>query len=312
MSDPASDSSATPSEDSVFIPAFPFANAPDADAILRSSDGADFYIHRHILALVSPIFRDMFTLPQPETAPAIPSISLQENSAVLDRALRFFYPGVPQPTAMPLDELRDILEVLVSKYDMQCLVPAAKTQLESYIESQPVAVYAVAFNHQWMDIALKAAQQSLKIPLRVVDSKAPPELDHILASAYHNLLYYHTICAEKAKEITAGLRWVPAPNEFVWFSCTACAGAPLNWYLNDGVLYPVRIWFNQYLEALGGVLAQTPGIDLRQHKTMLDALAVASKCTVCRQKVFDQLPLFVSTQLAVKIKEVINEAQLTI
>ncbi|KAJ6491646.1 hypothetical protein C8R47DRAFT_1044740 [Mycena vitilis] len=213
---------------------------------------------------------------------------------------------------MTLDELRGILEVLVAKYDMQCLVPAAKTQLGSYIESQPIAVYVIAFNHQWNDIALKAAQQSLKIPLRVVRSTAPPELEHIPASAYHNLLYYHTTCADGAKEITTDLRWVAAPNEFVWFSCTACAGAPLNWYLSDGVAYSVRNWFITYLKALGDVLGQTPGIDPRQHKTMLDALADASKCTFCREKVHEQLPRFVSTQLATKIEEKMDEIQLQI
>ncbi|KAJ7607300.1 hypothetical protein DFH06DRAFT_1344875 [Mycena polygramma] len=244
MSDPASDSSAAPA---VFVPAFPFANAPGADAILQSSDGADFYVHRHILAL------------HPTNIP------LQENSAVLDRALRFFYPGVLQPPAMTLDELRGILEVLVSKYDMECVVSAAKTQLESYIESQPIAV--------------------------VVRSTAPPELDHIPASAYHNLLYYHKTCAENAQWVTQVLRWIPAQNEFVWFTCTSCVGETLNWYLSDGVGHPVRKWFIEYVKALGDVLVQTPGIDPRQHKTMLDALAAASKCTFCRGKVFDQLPL---------------------
>ncbi|KAJ6491647.1 hypothetical protein C8R47DRAFT_955073, partial [Mycena vitilis] len=83
----------------IFVPAFPFVNAPGADAILQSSDGADFYVHRHILALVSPIFRDMFTLPQPESTAAIPSIPLQEDSVVLDRALRFFYRNLSRGTS---------------------------------------------------------------------------------------------------------------------------------------------------------------------------------------------------------------------
>ncbi|KAJ7618357.1 hypothetical protein DFH06DRAFT_1342633 [Mycena polygramma] len=243
MSDPASDSSAAPA---VFVPAFPFANAPGADAILQSSDGADFYVHRHILAL-------------PESTPAIPSIPpnipLQENSAVLDRALRFFYPGVLQPPAMTLER----------------------------VAGHP--------RSPCLEIRYGAARQSLKIPLRVVRSTAPPELDHIPASAYHNLLYYHKTCAENAQWVTQVLRWIPAQNEFVWFTCTSCVGETLNWYLSDGVGHPVRKWFIEYVKALGDVLVQTPGIDPRQHKTMLDALAAASKCTFCRGKVFDQLPL---------------------
>ncbi|KAJ6530566.1 hypothetical protein B0H19DRAFT_1273575 [Mycena capillaripes] len=82
-------------------------------------------VHRAILAFVSPVFRDMFALPQPATEPEIPVISVQENSSVLDRALRFFYPG-EQPAIGTLDELREVIEVLISKYDVQCVISAVK------------------------------------------------------------------------------------------------------------------------------------------------------------------------------------------
>ncbi|KAJ7655588.1 hypothetical protein DFH06DRAFT_1200479 [Mycena polygramma] len=254
----------------------------------------------------------MFTLPQPEPVPAVPSVPLQENSAVLDRALRFFYPGVPQPrveTAMTLNELRDMLEVLI-KYDMQCVFPAAKDELESYMESQPVAVYAIAFNLQWKDVALKAVWQSLQIPL-TIDAAASPELDDLPASAYHNLLHYHTQCATKAKNPTVVTRWITTPNEWVWFSCITCEKAEDTWCLSDGAYHPTRNWFITYLKALGKVLVKTPGIDPRQHETMFDALADASKCTFCREKVCEQLPRFVST-LATKIEEKMDEIQLQI
>ncbi|KAJ7463493.1 hypothetical protein B0H11DRAFT_1922938 [Mycena galericulata] len=293
----------------VFTPAFPFDNTSKADAIVRSSDGADFYVHRAILALVSPVFRDMFSLPQPESSPDTPIIPVQEDAVVLDRALRFFYPGA-QSVAATLNELRDIIQILVAKYDMQCVVPAAKTRLETHLAEKPVAVYAIAFNHQWKDVALKAARESLKLPLRVVNSEAPPELRDIPASAYHNLLYYHSLCASAAKSVTEALRWVPAPNTYVWFSCGTCEGAKLAWYLSDSAVHAVRIWFNDYLKALGTVLAETPGIDIHDHKTMFDALAVASKCTTCREKAFEQLPRFVSAHLSTKVKAVMDQVQL--
>ncbi|KAJ7758985.1 hypothetical protein DFH07DRAFT_958130 [Mycena maculata] len=130
----AAESTESPSP-AVLTPTFPFANAPGADAILRASDGADFYVHRTIL---------------PELGPEIAIISVQEDSALLDRALRFFYPGA-QFTVVPLDQLRDFLEVLISKYDVECIVPAAKDRLERYLATNPVAVYAVAFTYQWKD-----------------------------------------------------------------------------------------------------------------------------------------------------------------
>ncbi|KAJ6593280.1 hypothetical protein B0H19DRAFT_16311 [Mycena capillaripes] len=163
----------------------------------------------------------MFALPQPESSPEIPTIPVQEESDVLDRALRFFYPGT-QPHVATLDELRDIIEVLISKYDVECVVPAAKSHLETYIAENPLAVYTIAWNHRWKDIALKAARHSLNLPLRNIDSEAPPELDHFPASAYHNFLYYHARCGASAKSVLLGWRWVTGPSRDIWFSCTSC------------------------------------------------------------------------------------------
>lgn len=37
----------------------------DADIILRSADGREFRVHKSMLSITSPIFRDMFTFLQP-------------------------------------------------------------------------------------------------------------------------------------------------------------------------------------------------------------------------------------------------------
>ncbi|KAJ7479401.1 hypothetical protein B0H11DRAFT_2027333 [Mycena galericulata] len=209
MSNPTPESaSAIPG---LFIPTFPFVST-NADVILRSSEGADFYVQRGILALVSPVFCDMFTLSQPEASPEIPVIPVQEDAPLLDRALRFFYP-VAQPIVTTLAELRGIIEVLVAKYDVQCVVPAAKQRLETYMATQPLPVFAVAVTYQWKDVASKAARESLKLRLRVPDAEASPELKDIPAATYHNLLHHHYCCSLRAKDVTQVLRWVAVPND---------------------------------------------------------------------------------------------------
>ncbi|KAJ7479440.1 hypothetical protein B0H11DRAFT_1725569 [Mycena galericulata] len=295
----------------LFTPAFPFDNTSGADAILRSSDGADFHIHRAILGLVSPVFRDMFTLPQPTSSPDLPVIPVQEDAILLDRALRFFYPGAPSVPAT-LDELREIIQVLVAKYDMETLVPAAKSQLERHLVASPVAVYAIAATHQWKDLAIAAAKETLKSPLRVLDEEAPPELNHIPAATYHNLLRYHYRCGIAAKSLTKTLRHIPAANDYVWFSCGSCAPDKLNWYLSDNAARPTRLWFTEYLKSLGEVVGETPALDIRNHQTMTDALASAAICTLCRGKVFNQLPQFVSSHLTMKIKAAVDEVWLVL
>ncbi|KAJ7154121.1 hypothetical protein C8R46DRAFT_1118734 [Mycena filopes] len=49
-----------------FAPRAPFDDAT-ADVILHSWDGADFHVHRLVLSLASPFFKDMFALPQSNT-----------------------------------------------------------------------------------------------------------------------------------------------------------------------------------------------------------------------------------------------------
>ncbi|KAJ6540448.1 hypothetical protein B0H19DRAFT_959919, partial [Mycena capillaripes] len=62
------------------------------------------------------------------------------------------------------------------KYDMEYVVPMAKQHLERYIVSQPLGVYAVAFEQRWEDVARVAAKECLKLPLRVLDTKAPGDI----------------------------------------------------------------------------------------------------------------------------------------
>jgi hypothetical protein len=58
----------------------------DADTILRSSDKVDFLVYKVILSKTSPVFKSMFSLPQPGTdtkQDSHPVIDVAENSKVL-------------------------------------------------------------------------------------------------------------------------------------------------------------------------------------------------------------------------------------
>ncbi|KAJ6480601.1 hypothetical protein C8R47DRAFT_1018956, partial [Mycena vitilis] len=120
---------------SVFVPTYPFTNTHVADAILRSCDGADFYIVRAILSLLSPVFATMFRLPQPDATPEIPAIDMEESAVTLNKVLRFIYPGT-EPLVESLEDLRTIIELVIDKYDMQCEIPKAKRYLQAYCLSE--------------------------------------------------------------------------------------------------------------------------------------------------------------------------------
>ncbi|KAJ7741711.1 hypothetical protein B0H16DRAFT_1728486 [Mycena metata] len=81
------------------------------------------------------------------------------------------------PASVPTsEELQDITEVLVAKYDVEFIVPAVKQHLQRLKTSKPLAVYALGIKYGWKDVASSAAKESLKIPLRALGNNAPPEL----------------------------------------------------------------------------------------------------------------------------------------
>ncbi|KAJ7751350.1 hypothetical protein B0H16DRAFT_829478 [Mycena metata] len=287
-----------------FVPEYPFANAPAADAILRSADGADFYIHRAILSLVSPVFETMFQLPQPDDAPAVPVIDVQEVSAVLDRALRFFYPGAAA-SVPTLEELQDIMEVLVAKYDVQFIVPAVKQHLQRLKISKPLAVYAVGVQYGWRDVASSAAKQSLKIPLRALGNDPPPELGAITAIAYHNLLQYHYLCGTAARRTADTLEWLSAPNAIR--TCNYCDNSDHKYTFMDVTGLTVPRWFNAYLTTMSGVLETTPGVILHENSNFHVALG-QSRCNRC--KIFNDFMDFVFSQWPAKLRQELDKIEL--
>ncbi|KAJ7186142.1 hypothetical protein C8R46DRAFT_937822 [Mycena filopes] len=294
--------SRSPSPPPRFIPTYPFADAPGADAILRSADGADFYIHRVILSLVSPVFETMFQLPQPDTAPSVPVIDVQETATVLDRALRFFYPAAHASVAT-LEELQDIIETLVAKYDVESVVPAVKQHLERFSAAKPLAVYALACKYRWEDVAVTAAKASLKRPLRALNTEAPPELDGMTAVAYHNLLHYHQLCG------TVGSR---SANILDWLATPTCLGCNQCWSNNTVIFaglvaHRVPAWFHVYLSSMAPMLMQTPSIALHEHPYFYEALGQAL-CHKCRS--FNEFRSFVLSQWPAHLTQEMNKIKL--
>ncbi|KAJ7811602.1 hypothetical protein B0H14DRAFT_3150687 [Mycena olivaceomarginata] len=164
-------------------------------------------------------------------------------------------------------------------------------------EAEPVAM------------AESAVALDLRGAIRVFDDDATTGLKQITGEAYHRLLQYHYHCGIAAKGTTNSLRWVPATatNTLVWFTCRNRADYTLNWYLSDGAVYPTRVWFINYLTSVGAELSATPGISPADHKLLHPALKEASKCSVCREQVHEQLLNWVSTDLLTQIQAAINE-----
>ena len=201
-------SSSTPStlkkdpddEQVVVFASSPFGN-PDADVILRTSDVVAFRVFKIVLALASPFFKDMFSLPQHmalEDRGGIPIVSIPEDSGTIDLLLRFCYPVTsPRLAEKEVSVIGNVLAAAL-KYDVRVAIESAGEALSTRAQASrkdALAAYAVACHFRLEEQTRIAARACLRWP---VLGLVVPEL--VLASAldYCNLLDFHTRASEAA------------------------------------------------------------------------------------------------------------------
>lgn len=209
------------------VVAAPFDNPyGDADLILRSSQGLDFYVHKPILRIASEFFATMLSLPQPSSSDdhsaigassgasstgdggttPLPVVAMSEDSRCLKDILRLCYP--PAIVKRELKSVKAISSPLAAaqKYQMSQVVSELITRLKSFCKSHPLDVYAEAFYRELDDIAVAAAENFVqrdsldfglsslpwtwRSPLLAMDSYST-HLDDVPASWYYRLLDYY-------------------------------------------------------------------------------------------------------------------------
>ncbi|KAH9948769.1 hypothetical protein B0H21DRAFT_212937 [Amylocystis lapponica] len=179
-------------------------NFPDADLVLRSSspDEVDFHVHRCLLAVASPFFAQMLTLPQSPSctgSPHMHTVDVSETCATLETLLRFVYPMV-DPTIDTLDELTEVLKAAV-KYDMSIAIESLRKLLIAprFARTSPTRVYAIASRFDLEEEARIVSQYTLSI--NILDSPLHEDLKYITAYSYHRLLDLHRRRAQAAQEL---------------------------------------------------------------------------------------------------------------
>jgi hypothetical protein len=145
-----------------------FFTTDDGDIILRANSESDskhdFRVHKLILSLASPVFKDMFTFPQPpdQVLNELPVVDVPESPEVLDTVLRFIYPGVEPPKALKPPTLTALL-FAADKYDIASMSPYLKENLKSFLsphDRRSLWVYIVARRFGFLEVAKEAAQVS--------------------------------------------------------------------------------------------------------------------------------------------------------
>ena len=137
--------------------------ADDADVVIRAAGTLDFRTHKVILSLVSPVFKDTFTLPQPppDTPGELPRVDVQDSAKTWENILRTIYPTLPNPTIDTLDDLESLLSA-AQTYDMKSVIETHRTAFahREFIEKDPLRLFAIAWVYGFEDQATYVARNA--------------------------------------------------------------------------------------------------------------------------------------------------------
>ncbi|THH14761.1 hypothetical protein EW146_g5610 [Bondarzewia mesenterica] len=270
-------------------PASPPFDKPGADIILRSSDDVDFRVHKLVLSLSSPFFKDMFSLPQPSsnaidntTTGEIPVIPVTEDAQTLDFMLRTIYP-VRSPKIEKLSDLRFVFEAS-RKYQIETFDGVVEESLMGAVEQDPVGVYALACRFGLDEIACKAARHTLDRSI-VEFSNC---LQYASSEDYWRLMKYRHECAVAAREVVKTQSW------FTECIPTLRRGASTNslcdCYVMDKTLASSPSWIApkflwHFLHILAFVLMEMPSSSTVTGDKSFEFLWTSAKCN-CESYVY--------------------------
>ena len=237
----------------------PFDN-PDSDIILRSSDGVNFHVFKLILSLASPVFKDMFTLPQPQPdASSVHTIPMAESSATLNSLLLFCYP-TPNPTFCSLDDAIAVLEA-ARKYDMAgTLSCASDLVVAQFVSTSSLELYALSCKLGWKHHAQTAATEALKIKNLGRPSIPFAGMRDITAFDHNRLLSYHYQCGVASQALVRSLHWLEPSNTLKDMTMWNCPSRPgfIPYHISNLGTRCIARWFEEYLVLIGKELFERP------------------------------------------------------
>lgn len=181
---------------------YPFTTE-DGDVVLRVGPDDTFRIHKLVLSLVSPVFKDLFQNArpdQPDGGPGgfIPVIPIADSPESVDLLLRFIYPGVVPPTITDPTVLSALLTV-ADKYGVQVISPIVKVRLadEEVLKKDPFGAYIVARRWGFSDEA-KGAARRLTLT-GIMESPSSKDPQNLAGEDFFRLLWFMQKRGDEAK-----------------------------------------------------------------------------------------------------------------
>ena len=161
--------------------------ADNADVVIRAAGTLDFRAHKLILSFASPIFKDMFTLPQSDTSGTLPHVDVTESPKTWETILRTIY-HLQTPV---VDDLGDLGPLLAAKkYEMQFILDSNQGIFRDrgYIQRDPLHLYAIACACGLEDQAKYVARNAEH--LAVTRRSNAGNLEGLTVTFYHRLVSF--------------------------------------------------------------------------------------------------------------------------
>ena len=143
----------------------------EASIILRSSDQVNFRVHKSVLAVSSPFFKDLLSLPQPpdaEFVDGLPVVALPEDTSLLNSLISLLYPISP---VIP-DSYQKVFALLAAcqKYEMEEVqfnirVAVKYGRFPAPVKAEGFRAYAIASGLGLVPEAEDAARLTLGQPM---------------------------------------------------------------------------------------------------------------------------------------------------
>ncbi len=185
----------------VYLPLPECLDISEADVVVRSSDRANFPVHKAILASSSPVFRDMFSLPQSPnngTVDGLPVVDIPGDAEVVRSLITILY---PIPSKIPASYER-ILALLAAaqKFDMGIVQSSirdevARRQPPVLDGAQAFRAYTIASSRKLIPEMNMAASLTLYYPMTF--EHLGDDLRLFTGCALHELINFRKSCRDQ-------------------------------------------------------------------------------------------------------------------
>ncbi|KAI0263388.1 hypothetical protein BC834DRAFT_311102 [Gloeopeniophorella convolvens] len=201
----------------------------DASVVLRSSDGCSFRVHKSTLAMASPFFADMFSLPPPpQNSPqdgddflgGLPVVCVEETKTILNILLTMVY---PVPVAQPAS-YAEVLSVLsaAQKYMMETTMVVIRSMVDAgHLPRMPSGdqaylSYALASRYRLVEETKAAARLTIGLPLSF--GSLSDILHAFDGASLHALFQYHTLSCDAVLSCLLAAADCTSPSAIVFAS----------------------------------------------------------------------------------------------